>query len=107
MVIHLPRGLKGPKRRLDLRDRNRHRAEVSDPSLTSGATAAKSVVEKAATQDTPCLGSAIKGGGLHVVCPPTFVATRQHCGGVCREELGGLSVAFFLSTLLLSAVPMR
>jgi hypothetical protein len=33
---------------------------------------------------------------LHVVCPPTFVATRQHCGGVCREELGGLWVAFFL-----------
>lgn len=34
-----------------------------------------------------------------MVCPPTFVATRQHCGGVCREELGGPRVAFFLSAL--------
>ncbi len=34
-----------------------------------------------------------------MVCPPTFIATRQHCGGVCREELGGPWVAFFLSRL--------
>ena len=34
-----------------------------------------------------------------MVCPPTFVATRQHCGGVCREELGGPWVAFFLSLM--------
>jgi hypothetical protein len=27
----------------------------------------------------------------------TFNATRHHCGGVCREELGDLWVAFFLS----------
>ena len=32
----------------------------------------------------------LKWGGMHVVCPPTFTATRRHCGGVCREELGGL-----------------
>ena len=33
-----------------------------------------------------------------MVCPPTFIAARQHCGGVCREELGGPWVAFFLSS---------
>ncbi len=31
-----------------------------------------------------------------MVCPPTFIATRQRCGGACREELGDLWVAFFL-----------
>jgi hypothetical protein len=56
VVIHLPRGFKGPKRRLDLQDRHRHRAEANDPSFTSGATAAQSVVEKAATPRHPCLG---------------------------------------------------
>jgi hypothetical protein len=37
---------------------------------------------------------------LHVVCPPFFIATRQRCGGACREELGDLWVAFFLSCFL-------
>ncbi|RMQ65174.1 hypothetical protein ALP99_01953 [Pseudomonas syringae pv. tomato] len=45
VVIHLPRGLKGFTRRS-----YRHRAEANDPSFTSGATAARSVVEEAATQ---------------------------------------------------------
>lgn len=107
MVIHLPRGLKGPKRRLDPQDRNRHRAEANDPSFTSGATAALSVVEKAATQGIRALESAIKIDGSHVVCPPTFIATRQRCGGACREELGGPWVAFFLTTLLCSSVLSR
>ena len=31
-----------------------------------------------------------------MVCPPTFIATRQRCGGACREELGDPWVAFFL-----------
>ncbi len=35
-----------------------------------------------------------------MVCPPTFIATRQRCGGACREELGDLLVAFFLSYVL-------
>jgi len=46
---------------LDSQDRNRHRAEANDPSLTSGATAATSVVEKAATQSFRALESAVKG----------------------------------------------
>ncbi|CAI8711158.1 hypothetical protein EMIT0P228_100250 [Pseudomonas brassicacearum] len=58
MVIHLPRGLKGPKRRLDLRDRYRHRAGANNPLFTPGATAAQSVVEKAATPRLPSLGKA-------------------------------------------------
>jgi hypothetical protein len=41
--------------------------------------------------------SAVKVDGSHVVCPPIFIATRQRCGGACREELGDLWVAFFLS----------
>jgi len=32
----------------------------------------------------------MKVDGLHVVCPPIFIATRQHCGGASWEELGGL-----------------
>jgi hypothetical protein len=48
-----------------------------------------------------------KGRWLHVVCPPFFIATRQRCGGACREELGGLWVAFFLTTLLLFVEPTR
>ncbi|CAI8724553.1 hypothetical protein EMIT0373P_20460 [Pseudomonas chlororaphis] len=44
---------------------------------------------KAATQGFQALESAVKESGLHVVCPPTFIATRQRCGGACREELGG------------------
>jgi hypothetical protein len=43
--------LERPKKAgLDLYDLTRHRAEANDPSFTSGATAALSVVEKAATQ---------------------------------------------------------
>ncbi|MNY40233.1 hypothetical protein D3C86_1749600 [compost metagenome] len=57
VVIHLPRGLKGPKRRLDPQDRYRHRAEANDPSFTSGATAALSVVEKAATRGIRALAT--------------------------------------------------
>jgi len=49
--------LKGPKRRLDPHDRYRHRAEANDPSFTSGATAALSVVEKAATQGIRALAA--------------------------------------------------
>lgn len=41
-----------------------------------------------------------------MVCPPTFIATRQRCGGACREELGDLWVAFFLTTQPLSEVQM-
>jgi hypothetical protein len=37
---------------------------------------------------------------LHVVCPSTLIATRHRCGGACREELGDLRVAFFLSSFL-------
>jgi hypothetical protein len=47
-------------------------------------------------QGIRALESALKIDGLHVVCPPFFIATRQHCGGVYREELGGPWVAFFL-----------
>ena len=73
-MLPVPRGVlwwyicrvacKGPKSRLGPQDQNRHRAEVSDPSLTSGATAARSVVEKAATQSFRALESAVKGGGI-------------------------------------------
>ena len=34
-----------------------------------------------------------------MVCPQLFIATRQHCGGVWREELGDPWVAFFLSLM--------
>ena len=42
-----------------------------------------------------------------MVCPPTFIATRQRCGGACREELGDLWVAFFLTKLQLCEVQMH
>lgn len=45
----------------------------------------------------------MKRGGLHVVCPPIFIATRQRCGGACQEKLGGLWVAFFLTVLCSSS----
>ena len=65
VVVHLPRGLKGPKRRLGPQDQNRHRAEANDPSFTSGATAAKSVVEMAANPKASEPWKArIKRGGL-------------------------------------------
>lgn len=39
----------------------------------------------------------MKVDGSHVVCPPIFIATRQRCGGACREKLGDPWVAFFLT----------
>lgn len=51
---------------------NRHRAEANDPSLTSGATAALSVVEKGGNTQASVPGSRGQGKRLHVVCPPSY-----------------------------------
>jgi len=66
VVIHLPRGLKGPKSRLGPQDRHRHRAGASDPSLTPGATAALSVVEKGSNPRLPSPGK--RGKGKRFAC---------------------------------------
>jgi hypothetical protein len=50
-------------------------------------------------QGIRALESAVKVALVHVVCALTFTATRHRCGGACREELGGLLVAFFLLKL--------
>ena len=103
----MPRGLKGPKHRLDLQDRHRHRAEANDPSFISGATAAQSVVEKAATPRPPCLGKRGKdrrfacGVPAHLYRDPTAL---WWCvpGGTGRPW-----VAFFLTMLCSSLLWCR
>jgi hypothetical protein len=47
----------------------------------------------------PCLGRCSREALGIGLLRAHLLHTRQHCGGVCREELGGPWVAFFLSGL--------
>lgn len=67
--------------------------------MSPAATACSSVVERQATQGIRALVGAV-GQRVVLVCSALlYFITRQHCGGVCREKLGGPRVAFFLSGL--------
>lgn len=81
-------------------------AEANDPSLTSGATAALSVVEQAATQGIRTL---IRDEDRRLACGvPVNLHSRPDSAVVARVggNLGGLWVAFFPSMLPLYEAQM-